>query len=240
MKEITVQNIFNQNTLNIFTDASIIKENGNFTAASGYISIIGKDIVDSDVKHLISATNNIGELVAIKMGVTSAIHLKSMYPNITTINLFSDSKISIFSLREWIFNWVKKVKDRVMYNSSNIPVENQHYILSIIYLILENDLSINFYHLKSHCIISNEKHIYAFKRSFVKENRLSCNISDQLVYEFIKNNSFIDNIVYRSLREDRYLVTNITRLPSLYRYVYYPFDTNKYSNLINQNKGELV
>ena len=232
---IDVDNVFNENTINIFTDASIIKqENGQTIASAGYHSYINKNMVDYDIRHLQPATNNVGELTAVKMGVLSAIRLKQIYPNINAINLFSDSKLAVYSIREWIFNWVKKERNGIMYNSSNSPVENQSFILAIIYTILNSNIEINFFHVRSHIDYKYESNINKFKKSFMQENNLSEQITDSLCIALVRNNANVDNMVYSSLRDrENYKIEKI-HLPLPYHMVYYPFDINKYKKLIKK------
>lgn len=144
---------FNKNTINIFTDASIKKLNTGEMIACPGCKIIETD--ENGIQNTIfeysyiirNATNNIGELSAIYLGVSSILNLNRRDK---IINLFSDSLLCISSLREWIFNWINNQYNYIMYSSSGEPVKNQEIIKSIILLIYYNKLYINFYHQKGH------------------------------------------------------------------------------------------
>ena len=94
-----------KNALNIFTDASVINRSISLPA---YIMMNGKD--NKEITRygmaLENSTNNEGEAYAIKMAIQYCVSpfmlnfMDCTYGE-RYINIFSDSKITIFGLRDW-------------------------------------------------------------------------------------------------------------------------------------------
>lgn len=207
MLNIEANSIINDYTLNIFTDASISKLPGTeiVTGGAGAQFYIGDRLIDSKLKILINTTNNQSELTAILLGVIGAIQLKNQ---VRVINLFSDSRISILGLREWIFSWVNSVHEDVMYSSSGLPVANQQIILNIVDAIIRNNLQINLYHVRGHLDSGKDKQVFQFKKSFLKENHLDpyTIIDDKLIQFLINGNSSIDKYTRDPLLNKEYML----------------------------------
>lgn len=110
-------------------------------------------------------TNNSGEIGAILLGVSNAVKLKMEYPN-ARFNLFSDSKISISAVREWIFSWINNMKDGDLYKSNGEKVMNQNYIKMIYNMIIIYNLKIHFYHQHGH--IGHKFHL--IPQQFIQSN----------------------------------------------------------------------
>ena len=118
-------------------------------------------IEDISMVKLFNTTNNESALYAIYLGILQAVKFRSMMPNkIKQIYLFSDSKISLIGIREWIYKWVNNVKDGLMLSSSGKPVANQAIILRCIQLMLENDLEVVLSHTDGHVNLSVKKELY--------------------------------------------------------------------------------
>lgn len=184
------EELFNSKVLNIFTDGSIYKckELNETIGCPGALAVQYKDNkfiqVDSDMILRRHSTNNDSEITAILLGIRIAIKNRHKFEK---INLFSDSQICIFGLREWIYNWIKCTQDGIMYSSSGTEVANQEIIKLIIRLIVEYNLNINFYHQKGHVtgtFDSLKKALDVFNKSN------GCNIRD---YNFIKIISQFNN-----------------------------------------------
>lgn len=145
---------YSPKTLNIFCDASIKKLSPEETiSCPGAIAVITDEngfqsIIEEKFDCLRFSTNNRGELTAILL----ALQLANKYKNdFYTINIFSDSKISVCGLRDWIFGWVRKVdKDGYMISSSGERVMNQDIIIHIISYVVTNNIKFNLYHCKGH------------------------------------------------------------------------------------------
>lgn len=227
-------------TLNIFVDASIKKYPNETIGCPGAIAINNESIIDSKIEILRHTTNNNSEITAIYYGVLLAIKYKNDYK---TINLFSDSKICVFGLREWIFNWIKNLKfsnnisDYTMeYNpykligSNNSEVANQSEIILVIQTILANDLNINIYHQRGHIATTKYKSIAEAKNTFCKNNNVDIRL--ETVINISYYNNMIDELTRSNLQkfEYSYIDRNISA-------VYFNFnpemDMDKYSKLLN-------
>lgn len=139
--------------INIFCDASI-DLNRHIACGGCYIASQNNDGTISELDHHLvlqeNATNNSSEILAIWSGVVKAINLRNVYPN-AVFRLFSDSKISLYGLRDWLKNWVTRINDEgILISSSGQPVMNQQRFVDIFNLIVENDLNIELYHQRGH------------------------------------------------------------------------------------------
>ena len=90
---ILYNNIFNDKTLNIFTDASVYKSKNIIFGSPGYVAVIGEQIVDERSIILTESTNNESELYAIYMAIQYALCNRD---KVEVINIFSDSQFAIF------------------------------------------------------------------------------------------------------------------------------------------------
>lgn len=237
------KDIFNPGTLNIFTDASIKKlPDGEtlgcpgalcvYTLNNGQLSIL-------DVACYIEryATNNSSEIKAISLGVAKALQYRNLF---RTINLFSDSRICIQGIREWIFNWVNCINSGLMCSSSGEPVANQNTFASISSTIVSNNLNINFYHQKGHVKKSNDKAIENAMRVFKEVNKLD--VSFELMKELSNFNDLIDVTTGVELEMlNLPLINPFTKQDVIMRFDMDNFDSYKYQELINSktkiNKG---
>lgn len=186
--------IFNENTINIFTDGSVTTNPITNETIGCPGSLIVKtennnpEIIDYKFMIIRNATNNITELYAILLGLYSLVYsgLHKKY----TINLFSDSQLCINSLRTWIFNWTNNMYNHMMYNSSGEPVLNQHIISHIVSFIFMNEIKINLYHQKGH-VTSTKASIKNACDVFMKSNKLY-NVDEKLIIELSSFNNDID------------------------------------------------
>lgn len=135
---------YNNNVLNIFCDASISKTTGCY----GVAAVCMDNIIDTNYRIVSNTTNNNSEL----KGLRSAISMANKYKyNFQTINIFSDSQISIFGLRDYIYKWKFNPKDGLLYGSSKNPIINQSIFIEAYYMLKElNEFNINIYHQAGH------------------------------------------------------------------------------------------
>lgn len=245
--------------LDIFADASITKReivlpNGErsnyYVSCAGTAAIRRENNNDSIIPITLNenytiyhdCTNNMGELLAILNAVRLGHNLLSL-TGATHINIISDSKISIFGLKDWIFNWIFNIKDGIMYGSSG-PVLNQRIIIQIIYEIIQNNDMIRFYHIRGHQKSSN---VPIFMQSFFKENGFT--IDNKLANYLIKCNDRVDTMSREQLTEENILATEPMYLKeSILAKIQYELkpvfnmenllmnlDINKYKYLIGRN-----
>ena len=165
----------NENTLNIFVDASLTTlEDGTMVTCSGALAVVdattaNPKIIDRLFCINVNSTNNHGELMAILKGIELAIAHKHQF---SKINIFSDSKISVYGIRDWCYKWFNNIEDpyKTIISSTGAPVSNQELIISIIRAIAFNNLSVSIYHQKGHVDIRNREKVINAMKTFNANN----------------------------------------------------------------------
>lgn len=198
---IKFNDMFNKNTINIFTDASVSTIDKIQCSAPGCLVIETNnrqsEIVDSEIHVVKNSTNNNGEIRAVLLGIEKALHYK--YSN-KAINLISDSLISIQGLKSWYKNWFKHSKNDVLYNSEGKKVSNQNVFKEIINIISYEQLQINFVHCRGHINIKSNESINIAVRDFQRSNDIHDTIDIDLIEEIVKYNNIIDNETRKCLK----------------------------------------
>ena len=199
---IKYEDVFNKYTLNIFTDASITKVNGETIGCPGYIAVIKnrEEIpfeTHTNSQILRNTTNNECELYAIRMAIQEAISMKDKFK---IINIFSDSQFAVYGLREWMFEWITNMHGGRIHNSSCKPVANQDIFNAIVSDIIEHDLCVNIYHNRGHFNSGRVSELTKFIELFTKHNFLNDYINEELAFEIIKYNDKIDNFTRDRLK----------------------------------------
>lgn len=172
------------NAINCFTDASKTNINGVDTICAGYAVVHQNQILDTGLKVVYDATSMYGEELAIYMGMNA---LLSYAKYDTFLNLFSDSQIGIFSLRQWIFNWVNKDDTSLIKSfvkSDGQPVANQELLTAIIGLIRSTGAHTSLYHIRGHMNPNKVKDMQTFIKTFVRFNNeyMTEDIARELIY----------------------------------------------------------
>lgn len=182
-------------SLNIFTDASIIKTTyGETIGCSGAILMEDNNTYKFEITR--DSTNNIAEITAVKLAVELALQNKERFD---VINIWSDSQWSIFGLTKWIKSWMNNMNDmHQLMNSSGELVKNQQIFLSIIKLIITNNLRVNFYHIKGHVNETDYKSINHAISVFNKAN--GTGISREKIYRAVIMNNMVDNQTRKMLQ----------------------------------------
>ena len=189
-REIHEEDIFNSHTLNIFTDASILqKPDNSYDGCAGSIGVLCNDkkdiFIDSRFVVKENTTNNELEISAIQLGIYYAIERKNIDPKIDTINLFSDSKISIFGLREWIYSWIEHARNGILISSSGNPVKNQDIFIDCVDAIVRNNLNITFYHINGHVKFNSGEELYKALQRYRKANDMMDSFIDLKLFKKI-------------------------------------------------------
>lgn len=226
----------NNKQLYIFTDASVQKygQHGEeYISCSGAIACVwsgdGYKIIDQNFVVNRCSTNNNGEIKAIYYGIIMALKYKGQFE---AINLFSDSKISIYGLREWIKSWVDHSKGNELLGSTMLPVSNQQEILACIYMIMSNNLHVNLYHQKGHC---NQKIMSVALTTFKNSNHIQEFISDKFMYFICDMNDYVDRTSRDVLKNYCSSLTgpSIAQQPTdMVQFIYNPFNVDKYLELV--------
>lgn len=191
--------LFNPDTLNIFTDASTIeidKTQGLYRTSAGAVCVMtspdGETRIINEVCTVIeNSTNNFGELFGIYSGVLKALEYRYQF---NRINIISDSQFAVYGLTRWIWNWRNNIQDDMYMNSSGKEVVNQDLFKRIINLILYNGLYINIYHQKGHCL----NHPGRSKRTFFTSNGIELNLVESRLIG--KYNDYVDRYSRKQLQ----------------------------------------
>lgn len=227
--------VFNNHTLNIFTDASIRRMNdGEVIGCPGALLFKGRiqgELKPDKVKTKIirNSTSNNAEINAVKLGVELALEFRDN--DTRGINLMSDSKLCIYGLREWIFNWVNQSPGDVLIGSTGQEVSNQNEILQIIYMILNNDLNINFYHQNGHININNMNQLQKAKDTFINSNFIQQDVNLDVIRTISSANNIVDELTRNILKDDSNILIPIT--DPMIHFTYNKFDVCKYTQLLN-------
>jgi len=193
--------------LRIFTDGgAYAKDNGKFTAVSSYRIYKDDELLHDKQEVHDDKTNNYAEIYAIATALENVQdYLEVAEPEEFSVEVYSDSLLCVQSLNVWIYNWIKKAKDGVMYNSTGQKVANQELIKRAFKIKYKLKGHINVWHINSHEPLKKVKELY---KKFLKFNK--CDITyddflfaylqnkkcdeaiDPIYREFIKNNN-VDN-----------------------------------------------
>lgn len=162
--------------INIFTDASIKHfPYYNYTVGCpGFIVFKDKDLIHPiETQYIMDSTNNESEIIAIFNALCYVLWNKENFKSEDRINIFSDSKISVFGLREWYKGWITNMRNSILYNSSGKPVANSRFFIESMAMITCIDKKVNIYHCNGHIDIWNKSKVQKFMNTFRKENQ--CN-----------------------------------------------------------------
>lgn len=217
-------NYYRSDILNIFTDASIKnRPNGKFSGCYGATAIVCDIIIDQECRINSDTTNNNAEIKGLRAGVILALRHRKNYQ---VINIFSDSQISVFGLRDRIIYW--NIVNGVSMTRSNTPVKSQEIYYEIINLILSNRLSINLYHQKGH-VDNKYSSLLEAEHVFSSSNGMRCKIDLNFIRYISKWNNYIDI-------ETRNILNRHNDMEYHDAIRYKPFDFNKraYKELIRK------
>lgn len=224
-----INDMFNGNTLNIFTDASI-KTTDIITSCAGCIvlsSFREDKIIDEDYMIIRNSTNNDGEITAILLGIAKAIKWKNDFKK---INIISDSKICIHGLNIWMNEWIKRSRNGVLYSSSGKVVKNQNIFIAIMNIIAYNNLKVKFIHCKGHVntptALTNACRVYK-ETNFIKDR-----VDRNLIAKISHYNNIVDNNTRFFLNHRSNIVTIDNDRERLLKYSLTMDNYNKYKELI--------
>ncbi len=148
--DIQISQFHNENTLNIFSDASIIGRRGEFTGCYGAVAVVKDDIIDQNYRIVSYTTNNNSEIKGIRSAIDIAIKYKDIYP---FINIFSDSQVSINGLRSYIYGWRINPNDGLLYTKMKKRVSNQEIFVEahrMLAILEQAQCIISLYHQPGH------------------------------------------------------------------------------------------
>ena len=189
---------------NVFCDASVVTTGDKYTSCPGYAIVYKNKIIKSDYRVIFNTTNNYGEIYAIRMGIKSVYDMGYKLGYVSRINLFSDSQISVYGLRDWIFSWYKNLNEDMLMISSDkrTEISNQEVYNSIVNLIAYEGIPIHIYHQLGHKNYRNTDHLNKVISSFNKFNKEHITVDEARFICYY--NDFVDRFTRDNLR-------NVTR-----------------------------
>lgn len=190
--------------INLFCDASI--DTNKKIACGGCYAVAQDENEHTPIGYKLciqhNATNNSAEILAIWIGVNEALRIRQTHPN-AIFRLFSDSKISLYGLRDWIKNWIKNAERKntdILISSSGQEVANQQCFIDIYNIIIETGLRIELYHQRGHVGESGGVNLTTARTQFIRANKVSPE-SLGLDIKFISEyNHCIDNATRSAMR----------------------------------------
>lgn len=180
--------------IEIFCDASI-REFPDSKRTFGCAGAICPGYGLQKLQILPDSTNNRAEAVAVLLAVKLAKEICNAYGE-KNIIIYSDSQISVFAIRKWMPDWLKKRKRGILYNYSDLPVKNQEVYLSILCYLVNNNVKITLYHQKGHVNTSLKSSIDNARRVFMNSNYVD--IGDK-ISEISNHNNTIDELTRNTL-----------------------------------------
>ena len=182
--------IYNENTLNLFSDASMRNVRKDILSSCYGSVAVSKDTIINELFRLnTNTTVPAAEIRGIRCSLSLALQYRNMFKN---INIFSDSQISVFGIRDYIWNW-KLTGNYVFVNRSGEEAKNQELYIECLEMLL--DLSrtntVNIFHQAGHVEngLSNLKNaINVFKSS----NNIPGKIDYNLIRYISTYNNYVD------------------------------------------------
>lgn len=180
-----LQNFVNDYTVNIFCDASMHNTDGCY----GAIVFRNGQVLESIYRVCKDTTNNNAEIKAIRLSVYLA--LKYKLAGIPVINIFSDSQISVYGIRDRIYRY--RVWGDQLMTANNTPVANQSIFIEIVRLFVDYNLTnVYIYHQKGHVKINNIESLLNAKRVFKNSNGVKEDVSLGFIEYISMGNDMVD------------------------------------------------
>lgn len=198
-------------TFLIFTDGGQFRIQDNPPKFDSVTSVRVLHIIDNKEPELVyeeqvvnlNSTGNFSEINAIRKGlgwVAKKIKESELYEGGFKVKLYTDSMLYYNSLTKWIYGWIKRAKNGILYNSNDEPVINQEEIIASFKIMewmrKEHKIPIKFYHVRSHVSNKNIGHI---KKKFEKFNK--CKVTDEEFAFILLQNSLCDKAVKKAYED---------------------------------------
>lgn len=181
--------IVNPSTLNIFTDASIVNRGKYYDGCYGAIAVFDDQIIDQYYRVASETTNNNSEIKGLRAGVFLALKHKYQF---NIINIFSDSQISIFGIRDRLLYWSVDQITQQFKGKSGDPISSQDVFVEIVYLMLQYNIKINFIHQKGH-VQNDINSLRGAEHVFRTSNGIRGRIDLNMIRFISKWNDMVDN-----------------------------------------------
>lgn len=187
---LTKNMFYNPETLNIFTDSSLSKGR-----AYGAIFVNQNDLLFKDIREESGNTNNVLELMGIRLALG---YIPRLSPYYAYINIFSDSAYALEMLKDGVFKWTFN-GNQYLDRHGNVA-KNQDILLEItnilLTLVLRYNIRVNLMFVPSH-VGTREYEMHEALRTFSRMNNVSKNtkVDINLVRYLCLFNNYIDREV---------------------------------------------
>lgn len=187
--------IYNPDTLNIFSDASMRpRAKGVLDSCYGSIAVCMDTSIDEWFRMQSECTVPAAEMRGVRCSLTLAHMHKHRFKN---INIFSDSQLAIFGLREYIYNWRFDPQTQSLYNGlkgMSKTVKNQELYVECFQLLedLRKTNHVELFHQRGH-VENNQESIREALELFKKSNRISGKVDYNTIRYISVYNNYIDN-----------------------------------------------
>ena len=220
----------NPKILNIFCDASIKnRPNNTYAGCYGAVAVCEEIIIEEEYRFCSDTTNNNSEIKAIRLAIELALKYRSSYE---IINIFSDSQISVFGIRERIFKW-NKFGDH-LYGTTG-PIKNQSIFIEIANLIICNSLYVNIWHQMGHVNIHIINQVKEASHVFQSSNNIREKVDYNLIRYISGYNNHVDQRSRTLLRKSDMITYDIKFCDPIY---FIP--SNNFIGFIRENYSEFV
>lgn len=188
----------------LVTDGGAIpRKDKGFNSASAFkVCRIDRNVIPHNIDIIEvgefnpNTTSQFGEIRAMEMGLGFIVNFlleDEKYKGKTcNIKLVTDSMLYYMSLTSWIYGWMAKAKDGVLYNTKKEPVVNQEQIKAAFAYIkkIEKNHIISLLHLNSHIAKKNLKDL---KKKFELFNK--CSLTNDMFLTIYQQNAKCDETV---------------------------------------------
>lgn len=221
----------NEESLNIFCDASTRSRGSNIDVCYGALAVHMNDIVDQVARVNSNSTNNNAEIKAIRSAIMIALKHREEYK---VINIFSDSQVSLFGIRDRIFSWKYNEKENVLYGYGS-AIKSQDVFLDILNIIVSHNLAVNFYHQKAHVYTGRLLDLKSAAKVFMASNGIREKIDYNLIRYISDYNNKIDAMTRKLLLSTDTIDKQFIE-PIKFGSIDFYSQVNQYNNIIMEGK----
>lgn len=198
-------------TYDIYVDASIYLPTK--TACAGCL-VVNRATGKTESWYLVepNGTNNSAEIIGIWMAVYSAVYIQGHSKVPFMVNVFSDSRISLLGVREWLPRWITNRDEKGNLINTTGIVANQQWFLDIFNMICISGIKMKFFHQKGHVSLNSPKRMIEAERLFFKINNCTLDSIGLGLSAVSSCNDFVD----KSSRKRAYEISTSNKTPSDY------------------------
>ena len=198
---IELVDIYNDYTINIFSDASSKPGQSSGLFCYGSIIVNKDNILESFYNfHDDCKSSYDAELLGLRASLYAALNYKHRYYNqIKVINIFSDNKSAITAVNHSNRLSCKFMDGDYVSSNPNKSIPYLEYILNECAAVLnelrstDNMLVVNLYHQPGHIFDKfNRNKLDIIENNFMNANKLDCSVSNDFIIYISKYNCIVD------------------------------------------------